>query len=403
MQQYIRIFLPLTTETKGYEYNTKTPSGRCLLESRSGTGKLILWVQDLKPEALYRVHLIFKSGSGYVGLPICPLTVRPNGKGEARYTFDAANIEGFGMSLDECQALIIIAGSDTAAPLCGYRNEILPWRRNFKKLNKSPKVPIEPRSSSVDSKPTLREREVNTPSEPKLNETSPEMAKETTESEIRVEETLGESPRGEQTIGFIVGDPIKEEGISDKIVTDEAFTGEIPKEGSNKEGMDKETSANEDEDVDQGNFAKEGIKEDINTEGVEEESIYDPPAFDPENTLTDVFKEEVAMRLESNTHIQPFQKQSRKVQWVRISIDENLTLPNHICDLLTKSFVENAFRQYSHLILGATTDVGPKRYYIGVPSLYNPKDKIVGFRQFKCSEDKYPKLGDFGYWLIFMS
>ncbi|MCL2398733.1 MAG: hypothetical protein FWC91_03180 [Defluviitaleaceae bacterium] len=352
MQQYIRIFLPLTSETKGYEYNTKIPSGRCLLESRSGTGKLILWVQDLKPEALYRVHLLFKDGGGYVGLPLCPLTVKASGKGEARYTFDAANIEGFGMALDECQALIIIAGSDTAAPLCGYRNEILPWRRSFKKLDKTPKIP-------------------------KISTTAPgikEMAKKPTEAENIVVEKPVEEVKAEH---------IKEQDVIEEIEKEETIEEIIIEEEELKEEFINESA----------------IREDLSGE----ESMYDIPILDSENALTDDFKEEVAMRLEGNTHIQPFQKQSRNVQWVRISIDENLTLPNHICDLLTKSFVENAFRQYSHLILGTTTDDGPKRYYIGVPALYNPKDKIVGFRQFKCSEDKYPKLGDFGYWLIFMS
>ena len=99
----------------------------------------------------------------------------------------------------------------------------------------------------------------------------------------------------------------------------------------------------------------------------------------------------------------PFQKQSRHVEWVRISLDEDLQLPNYICDLLNEPFVETAYAQYSHLILGKATDEGPKRYYIGIPALYEPKDKIIGFRQFKCSEDSEHKPGDYGYWLIFMS
>jgi len=139
MQQYIRTFMPLENETSGYEHMGKSPSGRVLIESRGGQGKLTLWVQDLKVEAIYKVHLIFKSESGFSGLPLCPLNVQANGKAELRHSFDAANIGGFGLSIDECLAVAIIAtgASGTTAPLCGYKDgKPLAWRGGFKRLEK---------------------------------------------------------------------------------------------------------------------------------------------------------------------------------------------------------------------------------------------------------------------------
>jgi len=282
MQQYTRIIMPLTNETKGYEYKGRKPAGRCLLESRAGLGKLMLWVQDLKPETLYHVHMIFKSGGG---LKLCSLTVNEKGRGELSHSFNTE-------SLEDCAAVAVIAsGTKTSAPLCGYREGSFPWRNSYNLIKEEP--------------------------------------------------------------------PPKEEA---------------PEE-----------------------------KEEIPEEEEEEETPYEPLPPDPENTLTDAFKKEVEGLLKSHTRMQPFQKQSRDVIWVRISLDEDLSLPNYICDLLSDPFVEEAYNQYSHLILGKAVDAGPTRYYIGVPALYEATDKIVGFRQFKGSGDAEPTAGDYGYWLIFMS
>ena len=303
MQKYIRVFLPLTNESKGYEYRGNTPAGRCLLESRGGLGKLILWAQNLKPEALYKVHLIFKTENGYAGLVLCPLFVHPNGKAETRFSFNAANIEGYGVNLDSCLAVAVIDGK-SYAPLCGYKEDNpLPWRNGFEIMSKD--IPNQ-----------------------------------------------------------ISKAPVVEEEVPTVISTDSA-----PIE--NCQSMHIEVLEPEQEKAD-------------------------------ETELTEKFKEEVEQLLKSHTPIHPFQKQSREVDWVRISLNENLTLPDHICSLLTEAFIERAYRQYNHLILGKSSGEGPKRYYIGVPALYDPADKIAGFRQFKCSEGKKPNPGDFGYWLIFM-
>ena len=339
MNHYIRFFMPLINETKGYEHKKKAPTGRCLLESRHGVGKMIVLVYDLKPEVMYRVMLIFKDGTTYAGLPLATLAVHPEGKAELRHIFNASDIEGYGVSLEECLAVAIVAigGNDTAAPLTGYRDAVIPWRSGFKKLKKG----------------------------------TEEMTASTASHDL---------PKGPKHLKEVL------EEISDGYEEyDEADEYDEYEEYDENEEYDEYEEADENEATD------------------EEESSYISPSTDPENTLTEKFKEEVNAILKSHTQMQPFQKQNRSVHWVRISLDEDLTLPNYICDLLTEPFVEKSYKKYSHLILGKATDDGPKRYYIGVPALYDPKNKIVGFRQFKCSEDKEPNPGDYGYWLIFMS
>ncbi|MCL2420247.1 MAG: hypothetical protein FWD03_00145 [Defluviitaleaceae bacterium] len=322
MNQYIRIVMPLASETKGYEHKGKTPSGRCLLESRAGTGKLMLWVQDLKHEALYRVHLIFKSDNTYAGLPLCALSVPPTGKAELRCTFDPANIEGYGFPLDQCLAVAIISGEGRAAsaPLCGYQEGPIPWRNGFMILEKNKK---------------------------ELPKEAPAIPK-------------AEPPKAPAITIEVPEVPVPEEIAPEEI-----------------------------------------IPEALTPEAIVESPPTTPPT--PTSTLSDTFKQEVDAILKTHTKMQPFQKQNRDVEWVRISPDEELSLPEDVRSLLNDPFVKNAFSQYSHLLLGKTTDDGNLRYYIGVPALYNPEDKAIGFKQFKGSKDADPVDGDYGYWLVHIS
>ena len=330
MQDYIRIVMPLINEVSGYEYKGKTPSGRCLLESRNGVGKIIIWAQDLKHEAIYRVNLIFEdTKNNYVGIPLCALTVHANGKGELKHSFNATDIEGFNIGIESCVAVaIIVAGaSDTSAPLCGYKQGEVPWRRGFKKLTASTRDVLE----EILDKPSTQE-----PPEADIVESRAETEMDVeVEVEVEVEET--------------------------------------------------------------------DVEVDVDAEVEAEDDEYIPVKPDPQTLLSDTFKAEVNEALKSHTHMQPFKKPIKNVQWVRISLEEDFSLPDYICDLLSDPFVEKSYSSYNHLILGKSKGKNAKRYYIGVPSLYDPKDKLVGFRQFKCSEDKKPKEGDYGYWLVFMA
>ena len=133
--------------------------------------------------------------------------------------------------------------------------------------------------------------------------------------------------------------------------------------------------------------------------------IDEPEATNPVNEfpLAEKFRQEVDSILQSHTAMFPFQKQSREVKWVRISLEEELSMPDYASDLLKKPFTIEAYEKYNHLLLGKTCDDGPLRYYIGVPALYDAADKLIGFRQFKCSADAEPSVGDYGYWLIFIT
>jgi hypothetical protein len=141
---YLRYFMPLVPETKGYEFKGRTPSGRCVVEERYGTGKLFVWVQDLKPETTYSVFLIFAdiaAPDGYVGLSMGTLPVEPGSKAEFRQEIPQAQHP---FKLEALTAVAVVANDTPAieSPLCGYRHKQAPWRQRFKMWEaKAPPAP----------------------------------------------------------------------------------------------------------------------------------------------------------------------------------------------------------------------------------------------------------------------
>ena len=382
--QYTRIFMPLASETTGYEYKGKTPAGRCLLESRSGEGKLLLWAQDLKPEALYRVYLIFPEGAAFVGIPLCALTVKSNGKAELRHNFNATDIEGYGRSMENCNIVAVLAHQSpgTTVTLCGYRDTPIAWRNAFRKLERAPiEATIE---STVDTAESADEVPQAAPQEkpkakPKAKAKTEPASKSTAKTSIK--SATKSSSKRKSTIELPPElTPAELEALSAKAITFEVSPPESPTEPTEEDDVklpESPPGSLEDETEEEGPFDYFGLKA--------------------------AFEAEVDEIMRSHTRMYPFRKQKRSVHWARISLDEDLTLPEYANELLSTPFVGKAYRQYSHLLLGKTADDGPRRYYIGVPSIYEPADKIVGFRQFKSCENETPVPGDYGYWLIFMS
>ncbi|MCL2351418.1 MAG: hypothetical protein FWC55_02680 [Firmicutes bacterium] len=130
MNQYQRLFVALTRDSGGYDFGGRQPSGRCLAEVRSGTGKISLWAQDLSPEALYKVCLVFAPGGrdGYIGVSAGFLAVDARGKSEFRLEFGG---DGFwGHSLDTLKVVAVTSRSASGinTPLAGFVGDPVVWK-----------------------------------------------------------------------------------------------------------------------------------------------------------------------------------------------------------------------------------------------------------------------------------
>ncbi|MCL2373538.1 MAG: hypothetical protein FWC78_09100 [Defluviitaleaceae bacterium] len=128
---YERIFLALGCETRGYEFKGRAPMGRCIVECRGEAGKVSLLVQNLKPEVMYNLCLVFEAGSRFAGVHLCWLHVDDRGKGEVKLDVSGHALHGFNLADIAAVAVVTAGQQGVASPLCGYRAEAFAWRGNF--------------------------------------------------------------------------------------------------------------------------------------------------------------------------------------------------------------------------------------------------------------------------------
>jgi len=110
---------------------------------------------------------------------------------------------------------------------------------------------------------------------------------------------------------------------------------------------------------------------------------------------------------ETKEAITPFQRQARETGWVSFTLADPVPPPVNRPHLFEDPFILTTLEEYGYLILGRTTDSGPRRFIIGVPGIYDnesrQKARRLGFSQFKSCNDAHPSWGEHGYWLIFIS
>ena len=90
------------------------------------------------------------------------------------------------------------------------------------------------------------------------------------------------------------------------------------------------------------------------------------------------------------------------VDVVEITPDDIEKMPNTNWHLLRNSFVKHGYQTFRHLIAGKINDNGSGRYFIGIPGIYNRRERatagLYGFTYFKFSMRSDIRLSQFGYW-----
>lgn len=87
---------------------------------------------------------------------------------------------------------------------------------------------------------------------------------------------------------------------------------------------------------------------------------------------------------------------------VEITPDDIDKMPNTNWHLKNNSFVNHGFYNFRHLIAGKMYNDGNSGYFIGVPGIYNRRERSIasmyGFNRFKFSMRSDMRLNQFGYW-----
>lgn len=71
-----------------------------------------------------------------------------------------------------------------------------------------------------------------------------------------------------------------------------------------------------------------------------------------------------------------------------------------------QQFFVARFFNYRHLLLGKVENESGRKWFIGVPGIYQNQEKVLatvfGFPEFRQEKDTGVKTGQFGYWYRFM-
>ena len=457
---YIRKMVVLNEELPAYRANPARPAaGRALLEADGSKGRITVSAQNLRPGTVYKVYLIQASETESVGMPIGILTPNEKGKADARLLFDAGENA---VRIQARTIVAIFAPSDgtLVTPLAGAVDETearkIAWRANFTAytfpkpdcggpnapaetlpappLAPTPVQPVpEPEPlppATTRPAPPLEPLPVPVEPEPLPPVTTrpappPEPLPVPVEPEPLPPATTRPAPPLEP-----LPVPVQPSAPEDAPeVTRDAFFNLL-------ENMEWEPADTAGEAPAHAETANTGAAEAVSpmpeaapqspharfAEAVNRFHAHDfvfipapegemPPGTDappcgctPAPPETDGGQIDVWQLFESNTPMQPFERQNADVSWVRLSLDEFSRLPFDASRLAESEFVREQYDKYRHLIFGKLSQGILTRFILGVPGMYREQERRaaarLGFRQFKTLDGSPAATDTAGYWLL---
>jgi hypothetical protein len=389
--EYHRYFVSLQPDGKGYDYKGKEPIGRCILESKGNKGKISLWVQDLKPEVLYKIVLVFLEKEQYTGVPLGTIFVDEKGKGEFKGEFPSVLMTDT-LGLDSFTAVALLAPhrADLICPLVGYKDAPVLWKNHFS-LYQAQNQDLTAAKASPDPIPT------------EAPQTEPETAPEEADGELtRVsnDTDVKASPEPEE-IGEAItelepleAEKIEEEKIEEEKIEPEQIEAEPIENILEPEDLDPEESTTEPS-MRHYEFFTAAQTQPHSPDDDKPFISFAPGLPSPLDELDSLFNHYIEMT--------PFAQQSKNLQWIRISYREPIYLPIDYQTLMNHPFLIAAYKKHKHFILGRVLQEIQNVFVFGVPGVYDGRYRALahqlGFGQFKCCDDVKPADGQYGYWL----
>lgn len=95
-----------------------------------------------------------------------------------------------------------------------------------------------------------------------------------------------------------------------------------------------------------------------------------------------------------------------EISGIHMELKDLRELPKKYWYLGSNSFLLHGFFNYRHLLLGKVENESGRKWFIGVPGIYQNQEKVLaavfGFPEFRQEKDTGVKTGQFGYWYRFM-
>jgi len=412
--------MPMTNEASGHDYKGRRPAGRSIVEERGNNCKLTVWAQDLKANASYDIFLLFKDSERYAGIKMGTLAVDEKGKGEVRCELGLVELGHF--KLENIAAVAINAKGTTeiVSPLCGYKGETVAWRHKFYEYKrsivayKSEEVPPNDEPSTEDPPndethvivPIVEENSQQLPPVEEPPHVTDDMPVTDTDNALAADSIHAMCTTHANENHPIMPDPTPTPPVDTDLPQDPVLPEHeeaIPTaESTPAPHTEEQPQPYDPTPIRQFTHAQEPKSEiaksfRIALDQLHADTIQRSAEPAPQHNIETLFA--------TKESVVPFQRQSRKTNWIRFDLSDNVPPPTNKPHLFKDPFVQKALAEYGHLILGMTEAPGPKRYIIGVPD--NPcqvskqKARRLGFTQFKHCDELHPEKSDFGYWLMF--
>jgi len=92
---------------------------------------------------------------------------------------------------------------------------------------------------------------------------------------------------------------------------------------------------------------------------------------------------------------------------VRLELKDLRQLPRQFWYLGNNSFLLHGFFNYRYLILGMTQEYGVKKWFIGIPGVFQNPERVMaalfGFPEFRIEKPAPINTGEFGYWYRYLN
>ncbi len=109
--------------------------------------------------------------------------------------------------------------------------------------------------------------------------------------------------------------------------------------------------------------------------------------------------------LENYPVLTPFEGED-EILCIRLELKELRLLPKRYWYLGNNSFLLHGFFNYRYLILGVMQQEEKKRWFLGVPGVFQSQEKVMaaifGFPEYKSEKPAEQKTDQFGYWYRFL-
>lgn len=386
MQNYNRQVIDMKIDERGFTTQSKGPAGYCKLETRGKKSRIKVNVHGLvKSDKVYRAQLIKTEDEQTKVINLGVLHMDQQNNGTFNISLDSDNVLGSGIPIDDF-ALIAIASLDNRRhpifPLVGRIKEGNP---NWKQYVHTEGSPYE----NIDEIPYKEETSIICPKVP-ANHSKQEVSPVNHKQEVEeAKQEMQEEPQDTHET------PSYETEVASKEHNQKASSKEYDNRYNHNRNEEKEEPVYY---SDHTYEAKKSIE--INDMGNQTFDII-KKHFDP-NELDQIHKNIFANYPPMN----PFERVDEDKEWVRIEPADIIYFPMDTWMLTNNTFLLNGYRRYKHLILGRNkvTCHEKPHFYLGVPGIYYPKDRVAayfyGFKDFICCADTGTKAGEYGYWIV---